>query len=88
MAHKISGGEVVLDLAELTRTAQIAVGLARGECERNLGAFQNASLTVGVNYNMVASAERLKSSAAQLDAAMQTLFALDATKTRDEVKLK
>lgn len=94
-SHDISADIVRLDFDELRRTAQIAVGLARVECERKLSEIQHASFhgqTVsgrprGDHRVMFAAAKELARHAEQLAVATGTLDALEYATTRGQLTI-
>ena len=81
--HDLSFNETKVSFELLLQTAQIAVGCAKTNCERHLGAAQNASFAS--NFAALKYAARdLAQAARQLEIAADTLHVLEESKTRDE----
>ncbi len=95
-SHDISADIVRLNFDQLLRTTQIAVGLSKTECERNLSEIQYASFhgkTVsgqhrGDHSKMLSAAKELARHAEQLAVATDTLDALEYSRTREELVIE
>jgi hypothetical protein len=84
--HDISAGTVRLHFDLLLHTANIAVGATKTEIERQLSRLQHASF--GRNqHDMKYAARELARNAVALESACQTLYALEESRTRDELKI-
>ena len=82
--HDLNAGEVKISYPELIKTAEIAVGLARTECERALNDLQTQSFK-GCTANMRHAAERLQQAAENVFVAANTLHYLREGMTRDKL---
>ena len=84
--HVLSAGIAKLDYLQLKQTIQIAVGLAKVECERALGAAQTASFQMN-HRELLSAAESLNRHAAQLQIAAQTLHVIHESETRETLTI-
>ena len=76
MAHDLSAGEAKLDLALLTRTAQIAVRYAKDQLHRDLGKWYEPTLVSPVY------AKSMAETAQALAVATETLYVLVESASR------
>ncbi len=81
--HDLSGNEAKISFDLLVKTAQIAVGAARIECERALGGTQTACFASKYS-DLRHHAKNLAYAAENLAVAADTLHVLQESRTRDK----
>ena len=87
MSHDVSGDKVSLDFSVLIETARIAVGQSRAACERALGEFQQKSISISFASDCLFASQKLAEASRQLANASETLFALEASRTRRKLEI-
>lgn len=82
--HDLSAGHAKINLNELIKTVQIAVGRSRHEVERRLNEIQSMQLYErNKHYDIAILAESLASASADLAESTKTLYYLENSKSRD-----
>lgn len=85
--HDLSANVVKLDYPTLLRTAKIAVGATKNEMERRLSAIQSSLLYTPKEKSMqLIDVESLVSSAQAFTIALETMHALEAMESREEIE--
>ena len=83
---KIDATKIEIPLQNLIDTAKMAVGYSKTEIERKLSKIQQAFISTDPNYFVIKSdARQLENSAMCLTKALETMYALQESKCREEL---